>query len=76
MKAELLVTDRSWPQRAKFLDALRCKLAAMPNRVAYYPGQSCCWSAGHCGAAVGTTVLLVHGNRGAMHASANGRVID
>lgn len=38
LKAELLVTDRSWPQREAFLDALRAKLASLPNRVAYYPG--------------------------------------
>ena len=42
MKAELVVTDRSWPLRNKFLDALRRKLAAMPNRIAFYPGQCCC----------------------------------
>lgn len=39
LKAELLVTDRSWPQREAFLDALRAKLASLPNRVAYYPGR-------------------------------------
>lgn len=39
LKAELLVTDRSWPQREAFLDALRAKLASLPNRVAYYPGS-------------------------------------
>ena len=37
-----MVTDRSWPLREKFVDALRCKLAAMPNRIAYYPGECCC----------------------------------
>lgn len=41
LKAELLVTDRSWPQREAFLAALRAKLASLPNRVAYYPGGCC-----------------------------------
>ncbi|PSC73701.1 NAD-dependent aldehyde dehydrogenase [Micractinium conductrix] len=39
LKAELLVTDAGWPQRERFLAALRRKLAALPNRVAYYPGS-------------------------------------
>lgn len=39
LKAELVVTDRSWPQRTAFLDALRRKLAQNPNRVSYYPGS-------------------------------------
>lgn len=39
LKAELIVTDRGWPLREKFLAALRRKLAALPNRVAYYPGS-------------------------------------
>ena len=38
-KAEVVVTDRGWPLREKFLAALRCRLAAVPCRVAYYPGS-------------------------------------
>lgn len=39
LKAELVVTDAEWPLRQRFLDAVRAKLAEMPNRVAYYPGS-------------------------------------
>ena len=39
LKAELVVTCAEWPLREKFLAALRAKLGAMPNRVAYYPGS-------------------------------------
>lgn len=39
LKAELVVTDAGWPLRHKFLAALRRRLAAQPNRVAYYPGS-------------------------------------
>jgi hypothetical protein len=35
-----VLTDAEWPLRDKFLAALRRKLVAMPNRVAYYPGSS------------------------------------
>lgn len=35
-----MLTDAEWPLRDKFLAALRSKLAAMPNRVAYYPGSN------------------------------------
>lgn len=34
-----MLTDAEWPLRDKFLAALRAKLAAIPNRVAYYPGS-------------------------------------
>lgn len=39
LKAEILVTDKDWAQRDAFLAALRKKLAATPNRVAFYPGS-------------------------------------
>lgn len=39
LAAELVVTDRSWPLRDSFMAALRLKLSALPNRIAYYPGQ-------------------------------------
>ena len=39
LKAELVVTDRGWALRDKFLAALRAKLCALPPRVAYYPGS-------------------------------------
>ena len=39
LKAELVVTDRGWALRDKFLAALRAKLRALPPRVAYYPGS-------------------------------------
>lgn len=39
LKAEILVTDRNWPQREAFLNAIRKKLFETPNRVAYYPGS-------------------------------------
>ncbi|KAL4444976.1 hypothetical protein ABPG77_004026 [Micractinium sp. CCAP 211/92] len=39
LKAELVVTDAAWPLREKFLAAVRRRLAALPNRVAYYPGS-------------------------------------
>lgn len=39
LAAELVVTDRSWPLRDRFMAALRLKLAALPNRIAYYPGS-------------------------------------
>lgn len=45
LKAELVVTDAAWPLREKFLAAVRRRLAALPNRVAYYPG-GCCGQAG------------------------------
>ena len=44
LKAELVVTDRSWPLRDKFVAALRRKLSSLPNRVAFYPGT--CWNGG------------------------------
>jgi len=36
--ARVLVTQRDWPQRRAFLDALRAALRAVPRRPAYYPG--------------------------------------
>ncbi|MCA9079095.1 MAG: aldehyde dehydrogenase family protein [Planctomycetaceae bacterium] len=33
-----IVTSRSWPQRERFLQLLREALAAVPERVPYYPG--------------------------------------
>jgi hypothetical protein len=39
LKAELVVCDRGWPLRERFLAALRAKLSSLPNRVAYYPGS-------------------------------------
>ncbi|KAL4447993.1 hypothetical protein ABPG75_005212 [Micractinium tetrahymenae] len=39
LKAELVVTDASWPLRDKFLAVLRRKLTSLPNRVAFYPGS-------------------------------------
>jgi hypothetical protein len=36
----VLVTCKSWPQRAAFLAALRRHLAAAPQRVPYYPGAA------------------------------------
>lgn len=39
LKAEVIVTDAEWPMRDRFLAAVRSKLAATPNRVAYYPGS-------------------------------------
>jgi acyl-CoA reductase-like NAD-dependent aldehyde dehydrogenase len=38
LKAEILVTDKAWPQRELFLTILRERLAATPTRVGYYPG--------------------------------------
>ena len=39
LKAEVVVTDAEWPLRGKFLEALRRRLAAAPNRVSFYPGS-------------------------------------
>jgi hypothetical protein len=36
--ARVIVTQREWPQRRAFLDALRAALRAVPRRPAYYPG--------------------------------------
>jgi acyl-CoA reductase-like NAD-dependent aldehyde dehydrogenase len=36
--AKLLVLAKGWPQRDRFLDALRGCLAGIPARAAYYPG--------------------------------------
>lgn len=35
---QVLVTSKNWPQRQAFLDEIRRVLAALPPRVAYYPG--------------------------------------
>lgn len=43
LKAELVVTDRDWPLREKFLAALRRSLAAIPARVPWYPGVGGHW---------------------------------
>lgn len=37
LAAEVVITDKHWPLRDKFLDALRTCLRRYPNRVAYYP---------------------------------------
>jgi acyl-CoA reductase-like NAD-dependent aldehyde dehydrogenase len=36
--ARVIVTHAAWPQREAFLDAVRRRLAAIPPKVAYYPG--------------------------------------
>ena len=36
--ARVIVTHTAWPQREAFLDAVRRRLAAIPPKVAYYPG--------------------------------------
>lgn len=36
--AKMLITARDWPQRERFFDILRTRLAAVPPRRAYYPG--------------------------------------
>lgn len=36
--AKLVITQRGWPRRHAFLDALGLALAATPTRPAYYPG--------------------------------------
>ncbi|MBI3272361.1 MAG: aldehyde dehydrogenase family protein [Planctomycetes bacterium] len=38
--AKILVTSKSWPQRAAFLDRVRKALGETPLRKAYYPGAS------------------------------------
>ncbi len=38
LKAEIIVTDKAWPQRELFLEILRQRLAATATRVGYYPG--------------------------------------
>lgn len=37
---KMIVTSRSWPQRAQFLDKLSGVLAKVPPRKAYYPGAA------------------------------------
>ena len=39
LKAEVLVTDKAWPQRDAFLEALKKQLEATSLRTAYYPGS-------------------------------------
>jgi hypothetical protein len=36
--SRVIVTARGWPQRAALMDAIRVRLAALPTRLAYYPG--------------------------------------
>lgn len=36
--AQVLITDRRWPQRAAFLNRLRKELTGLPTRPAWYPG--------------------------------------
>lgn len=38
--AQVVLTDRRWPQRAAFLNRLRRELAALPPRPAWYPGAA------------------------------------
>lgn len=38
--AQVVLTDRRWPQRSGFLNRLRRELKALPPRRAYYPGAS------------------------------------
>lgn len=40
---KLIVTCRSWDQRDEFLGLIRCRLAALPPRPAWYPGASTLW---------------------------------
>ncbi|KAK9814745.1 hypothetical protein WJX72_010772 [[Myrmecia] bisecta] len=39
LKAEVVITAKDWPQREAFLEALRKRLDAEPQRVPYYPGS-------------------------------------
>jgi len=41
---KVLITSRTWPQRALFLSELRKAFAAMPPRKAWYPGSEARWS--------------------------------
>ncbi len=38
--AQVLLTDRAWPQRAAFLNCLRRELSSLPPRPAWYPGAA------------------------------------
>jgi len=38
--SRVIVTARDWPQREGLLDRIRARLAALPTRLAYYPGAS------------------------------------
>ncbi len=38
--SRVIVTSRTWPQRAALIDRLRAILASLPARLAYYPGAT------------------------------------
>ncbi|BDA42382.1 hypothetical protein COCOBI_03-2690 [Coccomyxa sp. Obi] len=38
-KAEILITDKDWPQREALVQAIRARLDREPRRVAWYPGS-------------------------------------
>lgn len=39
LAAEIVVTDKGWPLRGKFLDAMRAAMDKVPQRACYYPGS-------------------------------------
>jgi len=43
--SRVIVTAARWPQRAALMDRIRARLAAIPTRLAYYPGAKERWAA-------------------------------
>lgn len=44
LAAEVIITDKAWPQREEFINAVRRHLQAAPQRSAYYPGTENKWN--------------------------------